>query len=92
MGERTKYTPGTFCWTDLTTTHQDSAKEFYGALLGWEANRDLADIVASAWRWHAAHPDGYASGADRIARQRLAASASRASARVRQKQWHDVTM
>jgi uncharacterized protein len=38
MGERTGYTPGTFCWTDLTTTDQDSAKEFYGALLGWDAN------------------------------------------------------
>jgi uncharacterized protein len=38
MGERTGYTPGTFCWTDLTTTDQESAKEFYGALLGWEAN------------------------------------------------------
>ncbi len=32
-------------------------------LLGWEARRDLTSIVASAWRWHAGHPDGYASGA-----------------------------
>jgi UDP-glucose-4-epimerase GalE len=32
-------------------------------LLGWEARRDLMDIVASAWRWHAGHPEGYASGA-----------------------------
>jgi uncharacterized protein len=38
MGERTGHTPGTFCWTDLTTTDQESAKEFYGALLGWQAN------------------------------------------------------
>ena len=37
MGERTKYTPGTFCWTDLTTTDQAAAKQFYGALFGWEA-------------------------------------------------------
>jgi predicted enzyme related to lactoylglutathione lyase len=37
MGERTQYTPGTFCWTDLTTTDQDAAKAFYGGLLGWEA-------------------------------------------------------
>ncbi|MGH2852745.1 MAG: VOC family protein [Solirubrobacteraceae bacterium] len=37
MGERTSYTPGTFCWTDLTTTDQDAAKAFYGGLLGWEA-------------------------------------------------------
>jgi predicted enzyme related to lactoylglutathione lyase len=37
MGERTSYTPGTFCWTDLATTDQPAAKEFYGALFGWEA-------------------------------------------------------
>lgn len=35
MGERTEYTPGTFCWTDLSTTDQDAAKAFYGELLGW---------------------------------------------------------
>jgi predicted enzyme related to lactoylglutathione lyase len=38
MGERTKYTPGTFSWTDLTTTDQDAAKSFYGELFGWKAN------------------------------------------------------
>jgi predicted enzyme related to lactoylglutathione lyase len=38
MGERTSYTPGTFSWTDLTTTDPDGAKEFYGALFGWQAN------------------------------------------------------
>jgi predicted enzyme related to lactoylglutathione lyase len=37
MGERTQYTPGTFCWTDLMTTDQDAAKAFYGGLFGWEA-------------------------------------------------------
>jgi predicted enzyme related to lactoylglutathione lyase len=37
MGERTNYTPGTFSWTDLTTTDQEGAKEFYSALFGWEA-------------------------------------------------------
>jgi uncharacterized protein len=37
MGERTEYAPGTFCWTDLTTTDQESAKAFYGELFGWEA-------------------------------------------------------
>lgn len=36
MGERTRYTPGTFCWTDLTTTDQDAAKDFYSGLFGWE--------------------------------------------------------
>jgi UDP-glucose 4-epimerase len=28
-------------------------------LLGWEPTRPLDDIVASAWAWHVAHPDGY---------------------------------
>ncbi|PZS06550.1 MAG: UDP-glucose 4-epimerase GalE [Chloroflexi bacterium] len=29
---------------------------------GWvPENSDLGTIVASAWRWHSAHPDGYAS-------------------------------
>jgi predicted enzyme related to lactoylglutathione lyase len=37
MGERTKYAPGTFSWTDLTTTDQEAAKKFYGELFGWEA-------------------------------------------------------
>jgi predicted enzyme related to lactoylglutathione lyase len=36
MGERTTYTPGTFSWTDLTTTDQAAARAFYTALFGWE--------------------------------------------------------
>jgi hypothetical protein len=36
MGERTEYTPGTFNWTDLSTTDQDAAKRFYSTLFGWE--------------------------------------------------------
>jgi predicted enzyme related to lactoylglutathione lyase len=35
MGERTKYTPGTFSWTDLNTTDQEAAKAFYSGLFGW---------------------------------------------------------
>ncbi len=38
MGERSSYAPGTFCWVELTTTDQDAAKAFYGALLGWQAD------------------------------------------------------
>src|SRR5262249_22814775 len=38
MGERTSYTPGTFSWTDLTTTDQDGAKSYYSQLFGWQAN------------------------------------------------------
>ncbi len=37
MGERTQYPPGTFSWTDLTTTDQEGAKAFYAALFGWQA-------------------------------------------------------
>jgi predicted enzyme related to lactoylglutathione lyase len=37
MAERTKYTPGAFSWTDLATTDQDGAKQFYGQLFGWSA-------------------------------------------------------
>jgi len=37
MSERTKYSPGTFSWTDLTTPDQDAAKQFYEALFGWTA-------------------------------------------------------
>jgi UDP-glucose 4-epimerase len=29
------------------------------AILGWEPTRQLDDIVASAWAWHSAHPDGF---------------------------------
>jgi len=36
MGERTQYTPGTFCWTDLTTPDQDASKRFYTGLFDWE--------------------------------------------------------
>jgi UDP-glucose-4-epimerase GalE len=31
-------------------------------VLGWEPRYDLEAILASAWRWHSAHPAGYATG------------------------------
>jgi predicted enzyme related to lactoylglutathione lyase len=37
MGERSSYTPGTFCWVELTTSDQPAAKSFYGELFGWGA-------------------------------------------------------
>lgn len=37
MSERTEYTPGTFCWSDLTTPDQAAAKDFYGQLFGWQS-------------------------------------------------------
>ena len=36
MGKRTRYEPGTFCWTDLATTDPEGAKAFYGNVFGWE--------------------------------------------------------
>ncbi len=36
MPERTSHDPGTISWTDLATSDQAAAKEFYAALLGWE--------------------------------------------------------
>jgi predicted enzyme related to lactoylglutathione lyase len=38
MGERSEYTPGTFCWAELATSDQDAAKAFYASLLGWETD------------------------------------------------------
>jgi len=31
------------------------------AKLGWEPQRSLQDIIASAWKWHSEHPKGYAT-------------------------------
>lgn len=36
MGERTSYTPGTFCWTDLGTADPEAAIAFYSGVFGWE--------------------------------------------------------
>jgi predicted enzyme related to lactoylglutathione lyase len=47
MGERTKYTPGTFSWTDLTTSDQDGAKAFYSALFGWQITDTPVDESTS---------------------------------------------
>ncbi len=30
-------------------------------ILGWRPQRDLHDVVATAWRWHSEHPDGFAA-------------------------------
>jgi UDP-glucose 4-epimerase len=35
------------------------------AILGWHPTRGLDEIVASAWAWHSAHPDGYGKEAVR---------------------------
>lgn len=38
MPERTSYEQGTPNWVDLETSDTDAAKEFYGALFGWDAD------------------------------------------------------
>lgn len=30
-----------------------------GEVLGWRPQQQIDDIVASAWRWHTTHPDGF---------------------------------
>lgn len=37
MGRRTSYPPGTFCWTDLSTSDSAAATSFYTSLFGWRA-------------------------------------------------------
>jgi UDP-glucose 4-epimerase len=44
------------------------------SVLGWRAERSLDDILASAWRWHSTHPDGYGATTATIARPRLAST------------------
>jgi len=40
MAERESYTPGTFCWVELSTPDQEAARSFYASLFGWQA-RDM---------------------------------------------------
>ena len=51
MGARTGYSSGTFCWADLATPDVESAKAFYGGVLGWEFERmdsgDAPDYIVA---------------------------------------------
>jgi UDP-glucose 4-epimerase len=38
-----------------------ASSEKIRAELGWEPDKDLDAMIADAWAWHQAHPDGYAS-------------------------------
>jgi len=40
MPRHTGYTPGTPCWIDHVGVDPTGAKEFYGAVLGWEFHRE----------------------------------------------------
>jgi uncharacterized protein len=37
MTQIDNHPPGAFCWVELATTDQNSAKNFYGSLFGWQA-------------------------------------------------------
>jgi predicted enzyme related to lactoylglutathione lyase len=37
MTEMTSYTPGAFCWADLTSADQQASKRFYQSLFDWDA-------------------------------------------------------
>ena len=54
MTRRTSYTPGTFSWTDLSTSDPDAAKGFYGSLFGWE----FEDLPANGSVYSMALKDG----------------------------------
>jgi uncharacterized protein len=43
MSERTEYTPGEFCWVDLSTTDVAGAKAFYDELLGLDSEAAPGD-------------------------------------------------
>jgi hypothetical protein len=46
MTEMTSYTPGAFCWADLTSSDQQAAKSFYQSLFDWDAfDAPIADGV-----------------------------------------------
>jgi predicted enzyme related to lactoylglutathione lyase len=46
MAERTSYTPGTFCWAELSAPDQPAAREFYAGLFGWEFDeREVSEGV-----------------------------------------------
>jgi uncharacterized protein len=44
VGERTSYSPGTFCWVDLVSGDQDASKAFYSALFGWDYEDSVAQL------------------------------------------------
>lgn len=44
---------------DVAACYADPGKA--AALLGWQANRSLADMCADAWKWQSLNPQGYNS-------------------------------
>ena len=46
MPRRTSYSAGTPCWVDLSTTDQEAAARFYGAVLGWTVREQPGGMYA----------------------------------------------
>lgn len=40
MATKTGYTPGTFCWVELSTSDPERAKAFYSSVFGWDVEDD----------------------------------------------------
>jgi UDP-glucose 4-epimerase len=57
-GKRVPYKVGPRRPGDVAACYADPARA--AALLGWRAERGIADMCADAWRWQSANPDGYA--------------------------------
>jgi UDP-glucose 4-epimerase len=57
-GKRVPYKVGPRRPGDVAACYADPAQA--AALLGWRAERGIADMCADAWRWQSANPDGYA--------------------------------
>jgi predicted enzyme related to lactoylglutathione lyase len=51
IGAQVVNAPGSWNWSDLNTTDVEAAKEFYGAVFGWETTElDLGVTQATMWR------------------------------------------
>ena len=56
-GKRVAYTVAPRRPGDVAACYADPSKA--AALLGWRAERNLADMCADAWRWQSLNPHGY---------------------------------
>jgi uncharacterized protein len=85
VGEVGRYPNGTFCWVDLGTVDVETAKRFYGDLLGW-AYRESPDYIlcrvdgkdVAGMHSHADEPDAGSRWASSIAVDDLDATLDRA--------------
>ena len=65
MTEMTSYTPGAFCWADLTSADQQASKRFYQSLFDWDAfDAPIGEgdvLLADVDAWQAGRGDRAAS-------------------------------